>query len=295
MLTCTLLNLTARAEKTRDLLSIYGNSVADDAAEKRKELDDAQDYYEELAAEVAYLNSFNANVESIDVEAIEKAAAEMAQTIYDIQKRLCTDVDMTIDEMLQLENELDSLRSKYDIISEAADYYGTLYTYEAPLDEVSKALQQVQVKSVEYADAVAYGEIGEVSTVKVPLNGSYYVSSYFGGRIDPLGSGKYDNHRGLDLAANTGTDVLALFSGTVVVAEYHWGMGNYVRIDHGDGIVSSYLHLSQINVEVGQQVNQYDKIGEVGGTGAWSTGPHLHLALSINGEFVDPYLLYERS
>lgn len=283
----------ARAEKTRDVLSLYGNEVADDAAEKRQELLSAQEIYEDLSKEVAYLNRYNANVQEVDMDSINYAKAAKATEIYDVQNRLMSGIDLEVSEILSLESQLNTLRTQYEIISEEVTYYNSLYTYKIPMDKVSKALSEVEEKAVEYSAAVQYGEIGDVSNVQVPLDGTYYISSYFGSRIDPLGSGTIDNHRGLDFAASSGTPILSLFSGTVTVVDSHYGLGNYVRISHGDGIVSSYLHMTDIYVQEGQKVSQYDVIGTVGSTGIWSTGSHLHLALSIDGTYVDPYMLFK--
>lgn len=292
-LTVYSIQLPVRAEKTRDVLSLYGNEVADDAAEKRQELLSAQEVYEDLSKEVAYLNRYNANVQSVDMDSINYAKAAKAAEIYEVQNKLMSGIDLDVGEILSLESQLNTLRTQYDIISEEVIYYNSLYTYKIPVDKVSAALSEVEEKSVEYSAAVQYGEIGDVYNVQIPLDGSYYISSYFGSRIDPLGSGAVDNHRGLDLAASAGTPILALFSGTVTVADTHYGLGNYVRISHGDGIVSTYLHMTDIYVEEGQKVSQYDVIGTVGSTGIWSTGSHLHLALSIDGVYVDPYTLFK--
>lgn len=283
------------AEKTRDVLALYGNEVADDAAIKRQELTTAKEQYEDLAKEVGYLNMYNANVESIDLDSMNYAKASKASEIYELQSELMQGIDLDVSTILEKESELIRLKRQYDVIDEEVNYYNTLYTYKLPLDKVSEALSNVEEKAVEYSAAVSYGEIGQVSNISVPIDGSYYISSYFGGRIDPLGSGTVDNHRGVDFAASAGTPILALFSGTVTKVDTHYGMGNYVRISHGDGIVSSYLHMTDVYVKEGQKVSQYDTIGSVGSTGIWSTGPHLHLALTIDGEYVDPYKLFERT
>ncbi len=97
-------------------------------------------------------------------------------------------------------------------------------------------------------------------------------------------------HTGADFAADTGTPVLATADGTVALAEEHFFGGKSVFLDHGDGLISMALHLSEISVEPGQMVRQGEVIGEVGSTGR-STGPHLHFGLRWRGARVDPQLL----
>lgn len=96
-------------------------------------------------------------------------------------------------------------------------------------------------------------------------------------------------HRGTDFAAPTGTSVYAANHGIVRLAEPLPVSGNAVFIDHGFGIVTSYLHMSAIHVRAGQHVRKGDLVGAVGSTGL-STGPHLHWALRTNGVLVDPLL-----
>lgn len=96
-------------------------------------------------------------------------------------------------------------------------------------------------------------------------------------------------HSGLDLAAPTGTPVVAPNNGIVTFAmEGLLSPGNTVVIDHGMGLFTSYYHLDTIDVEKGQEVNKGSIIGSVGSTG-FSTGPHLHYAVSIYNTYVNPY------
>jgi murein DD-endopeptidase MepM/ murein hydrolase activator NlpD len=94
-------------------------------------------------------------------------------------------------------------------------------------------------------------------------------------------------HRGTDFAAPVGTPIYAANHGIVVLADTLPVSGNAVFIDHGLGIVTSYLHMSKVHAGVGQRVRKGDLIGAVGSTGL-ATGPHLHWALRTNGSLVDP-------
>ena len=119
----------------------------------------------------------------------------------------------------------------------------------------------------------------------ISLNDYHYNSSGFGWRKL---YGVWDYHRGWDLAAYRGTTISASKGGKVVIATYHNSYGNYVVIDHGDGVSTVYAHCSKLTVSKGDVVKKGDKIGEVGTTGN-STGNHLHFEFRLNGKYIDPF------
>jgi murein DD-endopeptidase MepM/ murein hydrolase activator NlpD len=112
------------------------------------------------------------------------------------------------------------------------------------------------------------------------------VTSGFGFRRHPV-FGTHEMHTGIDIGAPLGTPVVSARAGKVLAADWEGGYGKLVRIDHGDGLTTTYSHLSQIAVRVGQVLDPGDLIGYVGNTG-FSTGPHLLFEIRVNGRPLDP-------
>nr|WP_255647812.1 M23 family metallopeptidase [Ensifer sp. IC4062] len=114
------------------------------------------------------------------------------------------------------------------------------------------------------------------------------VTSNFGNRLDPF-LGRLALHAGIDFRAPIGTRIRSAAAGTVTTAGPTGGYGNMVEIDHGNGVITRYAHLSVILVSVGDHVRADDVIAKSGSTGR-STGPHLHYEVRIDGRAVDPVL-----
>lgn len=117
-----------------------------------------------------------------------------------------------------------------------------------------------------------------------PVHGT--ITSYFGYRNAPT-AGASSNHPAIDIAVPEGTRVSASDGGTVVATGWSGGYGNIVQIDHGNGVVTQYSHLSKVGVRRGQKVARGQEVALSGNTGV-STGPHLDFKMMINGEPVDP-------
>lgn len=117
-----------------------------------------------------------------------------------------------------------------------------------------------------------------------PVGGT--ITSRFGMRVHPIFKIR-KMHTGIDLSAPHGTPISAADNGVVVEAGYIRGYGYTVIIDHGGGVATLYAHCSALLVSAGQEVRRGQTIARVGSTG-YSTGPHLHFEVRINGEPVDP-------
>ena len=117
------------------------------------------------------------------------------------------------------------------------------------------------------------------------------ISSHFGFRNISVAGNR--NHGGIDIAAASGTPVLASRSGTVTFSGRNGAYGYVIYLDHPDGSQTRYAHLSALLAAAGQNVRQGDTIGLVGSTGA-STGPHLHFEIRQQGVALDPLGLLGR-
>ena len=134
---------------------------------------------------------------------------------------------------------------------------------------------------------VLAGGKGSISVLRNPTDGAV-LTSRFGTRKHPL-SGKITAHRGIDLAAPTGTSVLAAADGTMFFQGDKGSFGNFIMIQHNDHVVTSYAHLNKFEQKLspGMPVEKGQVIGYIGTTGR-SSGPHLHYELAVNGKEIDP-------
>jgi murein DD-endopeptidase MepM/ murein hydrolase activator NlpD len=116
--------------------------------------------------------------------------------------------------------------------------------------------------------------------------GGMNITSGFGYREEPV-PGVGNNHNGIDLAANLNDPVKSAMGGTVITSGWTDLNGNYIVVDHGDGLTSVYAHLNKREASVGDKVSKGQEIGKAGTTGA-STGVHVHFGVKINGNPVNP-------
>lgn len=137
-----------------------------------------------------------------------------------------------------------------------------------------------------YGISFKYGDNSPLQFPFITQNSNITISSGFGIREDPI-NGTESFHKGIDFPIPRGTPVLASEDGTATYAGVNGGYGNFIEIDHGEGLTSRYGHLSGISVHVGDKVSRGDVIGASGSTGR-STGPHLHFEVRQDNVPVNP-------
>ncbi|MFO7929022.1 MAG: peptidoglycan DD-metalloendopeptidase family protein [Candidatus Humimicrobiaceae bacterium] len=153
-------------------------------------------------------------------------------------------------------------------------------------DALIKMEKQLEAKEAEVKRILESYKHGSAPSGKFMWPVAGRITSGFGYRIHPIfGTNRF--HSGLDIAAPYGTLVKAADGGEVVQAGYFGGYGYSIMIYHGGGFATWYAHLSNFNVSAGQFVEKGQVIGFVGSTG-WSTGPHLHFEVRVNGNAQNP-------
>ena len=161
---------------------------------------------------------------------------------------------------------------------------------QAKIDEYNNQVSTIEAEIKLMAlNSVSADYIGGALTWPIP--GYNTITSEFGMRVHPI-TGAYKLHTGTDIGAPMGADFVAMGKGVVTKASMTPAYGNMVIIDHGGGVQTLYAHGSEILVQVGQEVEAGTPVLKVGSTG-YSTGPHAHFEIRINGQPVNPmdYLL----
>jgi hypothetical protein len=155
-------------------------------------------------------------------------------------------------------------------------------------EDIEKIRRQLELENASFDDLYPMIQQRKVTLDHTPTINPCdgFVTRGFGMHNDPF-TGAYQRHNGIDIAAPKGTPVYATAEGIVMSTSYESGLGNVIIIDHGQGLSTTYGHLSKVMVPRGYKVKRGEEIGLVGSTG-YSTGPHLHYEVHTNGRAVDP-------
>ena len=254
-----------------------------------------------------------------------KEYQNMQVTIADTQKTLETDYASLQSQQAKVQEEkqavaaLESAKKGElnDVADDLTDAQTVAKAYEAEIqaqNEVIAQIQAAQKRAAEQQAAQQQAQAAEenqgatdaagenqntaqnttpsgngqsTGSMMWPCPSSKRVTSDYGPRTSPT-NGASSNHKGIDIGAAYGADIVAADGGTVLVATYSSSGGNYVIIDHGGGLCTVYMHASSLTVSAGQTVSKGQVIAKVGSTGI-STGNHLHFGVTLNGVYVSPW------
>ena len=218
------------------------------------------------------------------VESIVNLEAQLEQEYTDLEalKSTVESNKATVAAMMrQKESELADISGDIEDAQSDADYYAAEIQAQ---EELIAALKRAEAEKAA-AGVEEHPYTG--GAFRWPCPSSTRVTSDYGTRVSPM-SGASSNHKGIDIGASAGADIIAAADGTVTAASYSSAAGNYVMIDHGGGLYTVYMHASSLLVSPGQTVSAGDVIAKVGSTGI-STGSHLHFGVSLNGSYVSPW------
>lgn len=231
---------------------------------------------------------------------------DMVEAIYASDKEVLTGLEEAYDEIDKKKKEVENLQaelkeSKTVAEEEKSNLQESKATVEKQKAEISasnseneKMLEKLKADAEAMSqNAVDNGSSSSDSTYTggemawpVPSVGTSNITSIFGWRTHPIfGVGR--GHMGVDIGASYGSKVVAANPGKVIYSGWYGGYGNCVQVDHGGGVVTLYGHNSRLAVSVGQKVSRGQTIAYIGSTG-YSTGPHCHFEVMLNGKHVDP-------
>ena len=249
------------------------------------------DYDNKLIAEVEELKTTLEN-EKVQVESVKKEKEEKTQELQNLKAEKEQKAASLTEEQKELEKKLSEYKAQ-------AEQYAELERQAIAKEEAARKAAQEEAarKAAAANNGASNGTTSNntSTTVSNPYTGgklgwpcpsSSRITSPYGYRIL---FGVRDFHTGIDIGAVHGSNICAAESGTVILANYGWngGYGNYIILNHGNGITTRYAHASQLYVTAGQTVSKGQVIAAVGTTGN-STGPHLHFEVRVNGSHTNP-------
>lgn len=271
------LEVLLSADDLSDFLSKY--EIVSQIAEYDKNL------FEELKALKEEIAQTKAELEE------DRQQAENARKELEVSK---SELDTQLANRSQAMKELESAAE--EVKASFAEIEAEENSINAQIDKIVKEMEaEAERKRQEEAAKAQQSGSGSGSTSSgttqvggytYPLPSGYRtVRSKFGYRNHPV-TGVYKLHTGVDISAPNGTPIYAAKPGTVIIAGYSSAWGNYVVINHGNGITTLYAHMSKILTTKGATVSAGQQIGKVGSTG-YSTGNHLHFEVRQNGSYQD--------
>lgn len=287
-------------EKELEELSGKITDLNESIEEKQKDLDEKQLLLDERLS-AAYMNDNNTYLEAFFTGGIFNFISnyDMIKQIAEYDTNLIQevkDVKTSLEnEKIKLENMQVEKKAKSKELNDLkAEKQKKVDSLSEEKKQLQKQLEEYDAKMKEIAakekatSSTGSGIVASSGVYAWPVPSSRIITSPYGNRVHPI-YGTVRFHSGIDIGASGGSDIIAAESGTVTLAStgYNGGYGNYIIIDHGNGMTTRYAHCSALYVSVGQKVSRGQTIAAVGSTGA-STGNHLHFEVRVNGATQNP-------
>lgn len=292
---------TAYAQTDEELLELYGRA---DYSQVRSEIAEQQSAIEDVIDEVEYTKRRNEEYNHIIDEYNNNVLKSVQEKQREVNKYI-KDNESISDEIGQHIidypiSELKLLNQKYyatiqhmntTIASMNDVHYST--DYRETNYNLSSLYNMLSDLDTMYEDAVDGFDIGDISNMRWIADCEYRVQSRYGYRVDPLTGSSIKFHTGTDFVCPNGTMVGALFNGTIIDTGYTDSIGNYITVACGGKIKYVYCNLSEVYVNTGDTVSQYQVIGKTGSSGNKCVGSVLHITLYIKGVTYDVVKLFE--
>lgn len=234
--------------------------------------------YEESVQYVANIKE-NLEQEYIELEELKAQVEEQQAVVQQL-------ADAKEAELSAVSSDLKDAQSEADVVQAKIEAQNELI---AQIQEAERRRQEEEQRRQEEngGGTEQPGDQYSGGAFLWPCPSSTRVTSDYGNRLAPT-AGASSNHKGIDIGASYGADIVAAADGTVTFAGYSRGNGNYVMISHGGGLYTVYCHASSLTVSTGQSVKAGECVAKVGSTGI-STANHLHFGVALNGSYVSPW------
>lgn len=263
-----------KANSFADLLDRL-NIIEEIAAADQRRLDEMSDVAEQIAQAKASLEQ--------EKTAMEENKVQLEESQKELETKRAQ-ADKLLEKLLAKGDEYEKLLA--DAEAEAADVAADIKDKKQEYSDAQKAEQESSKPSGGSSKPSGDNDyVASSAKWLVPCKYTRF-SSPFGWRIHPVYK-DWRKHQGVDLGAPRGTPIIASRGGKVTIATWNKSAGYYVKIDHGDGFASVYMHMTHYIVKKGETVKAGQTIGYVGSTGT-STGNHLHFGISYKGTYVNP-------
>ena len=303
----------AESQTELDNINVEINDLITQIGENETKLEKVQKEYDNLQdlLETRLIEMYKApKLHTLDVLVTSKSITEFISNYYAMKDLINYDREL-LETVKNQKNEIETTKKilqekKQQVItsrqtqqkkSQVLANTKTMRQYY--LSQLTGEEQELQAKIDQYNAEVAEIEaeikllaLNSISSDYIggamlwPVPGYTRLTSTYGMRVHPI-TGAYKLHTGIDISAPLGTSFIAAANGIVSKATYNAAYGNMVIIDHGGGVQTLYAHGDQILVQLGQTVAAGTEVLKVGSTG-YSTGPHAHFEIRINGQTVDP-------